>query len=132
MNENGWALRKPAIIKLYYRLYSITYIYICIVHILYLTTRIFWQSNYDLLRTNFFYKLLKLTSLFQVIHCSGYLKVRPVIPQNGTGPPYFQNVGLVAIGQSLPTNSITEMKLHSNMFMFRASVDLKLIFSETK
>lgn len=70
--------------------------------------------------------------LFQVIHCSGYLKVRPVIPQNGTGPPHYQNVGLVAVGHSLPPHAITEIKLHNSMFMFRASVDLKLIFSETK
>ncbi|XP_065214238.1 single-minded homolog 1 isoform X2 [Planococcus citri] len=65
---------------------------------------------------------------YKVIHCSGYLKVRPFIPQNGAGPPQYHNVGLVAIGHSLPPSAITEIKLHCNMFMFRASMDFKLIF----
>uniref|UniRef100_A0A096LYC0 SIM bHLH transcription factor 2 n=1 Tax=Poecilia formosa TaxID=48698 RepID=A0A096LYC0_POEFO len=37
-------------------------------------------------------------------------------------------VGLVGVGHSLPPSGITEIKLHSNMFMFRANLDLKLIF----
>ncbi|XKL62017.1 hypothetical protein PGB90_001850 [Kerria lacca] len=67
---------------------------------------------------------------YKVIHCSGYLKVRPIIPHNGAGPPYYQIIGLVAVGHSLPPHAITEIKLQCNMFMFRASMDLKLIFSE--
>lgn len=43
-----------------------------------------------------------------------------------------QNVGLVAIGHSLPPSAITEMKMFSNMFMFRASLDLKLIFLDAR
>ena len=37
-------------------------------------------------------------------------------------------MGLVAVAHSLPANSITEVKMHSNVCMFRASLDLKLIF----
>lgn len=44
----------------------------------------------------------------------------------------FQNVGLVAVGHSLPPSAITEIKLHCNMFMFRASLDLKLIFLDAR
>lgn len=44
----------------------------------------------------------------------------------------YQTVGLVAVGHSLPPSGITEIKLHSNMFMFRASLDLKLIFLDTR
>jgi single-minded-like protein len=44
----------------------------------------------------------------------------------------YQIVGLVAVGQSLPPSAITEIKLHSNMFMFRASLDLKLIFLDSR
>ncbi|KAK0173424.1 hypothetical protein PV328_006620 [Microctonus aethiopoides] len=64
------------------------------------------------------------TSGWKVIHCSGYLKV------HARGPPYEepQIIGLVAVGHSLPPSAITEIKLHHNMFMFRASTDLKLIF----
>jgi len=70
----------------------------------------------------------------QVIHCSGYLKVRQM-PIDMTPPPFdgcYQNVGLVAVGHSLPSSAITEIKLHSNMFMFRASLDLKLIFLDSR
>ena len=68
----------------------------------------------------------------QVIHCSGYLKVKQytldVSPYDGC----YQNVGLVAVGHSLPPSAITEIKMHSNMFMFRASLDLKLIFLDAR
>ena len=67
-----------------------------------------------------------------MIHCSGYLKIRQfsleVAPYDG----YYQNVGLVAVGHSLPTSAITEIKLYSPMFMFRASLDLKLIFLDAR
>lgn len=44
----------------------------------------------------------------------------------------YQNAGLVAVGHSLPPSAITEIKLHTNMFMFRASLDLKLIFLDAR
>ena len=80
--------------------------------------------------------------LLQVIHCSGYLKVRP-FPVNDMASAYdatggsgggvqLQNMGLVAVGHSLPPSAITELKLHSNMFMFRASLDLRLIFLDAR
>jgi hypothetical protein len=39
-----------------------------------------------------------------------------------------QNLGLCAVGHSLPPSGVTEIKMYSNMFMFRANLDLKLIF----
>nr|CAD7441572.1 unnamed protein product [Timema bartmani] len=72
------------------------------------------------------------TGGYKVIHCSGYLKVKQlpldVAPYDGC----YQNVGLVAVGHSLPPSAITEIKLHCNMFMFRASLDLKLIFLDAR
>lgn len=44
----------------------------------------------------------------------------------------YQAVGLVAVGHSLPPSGITEIKLHSNVFMFRASLDFKLIFLDSR
>lgn len=44
----------------------------------------------------------------------------------------LQNLGLVAVGHSLPPSAVTEIKMHSNMFMFRASLDLKLIFLDAR
>lgn len=73
------------------------------------------------------------TAGYKVIHCSGYLKVKQY--QLDPGAPYescYQNVGLVAVGHSLPPSAITEIKLHQNMFMFRASLDLKLIFLDAR
>ncbi|KXJ71184.1 hypothetical protein RP20_CCG021284 [Aedes albopictus] len=70
----------------------------------------------------------------KVIHCSGYLKARiyPGDSTYGDGHSCIQNLGLVAVGHSLPPSAITEIKLHQNMFMFRASMDLKLIFLDAK
>ncbi|CAB0014223.1 unnamed protein product [Nesidiocoris tenuis] len=72
------------------------------------------------------------TGGFKVIHCSGYLKVKQYPLDGGGYDTCYQNVGLVATGHSLPPSAITEIKLHSNMFMFRASLDLKLIFLDAR
>lgn len=84
---------------------------------------------------------------YKVIHCSGYVKVRrqnsgfdPACTQFGNmtlsntlNPNQCcQNLGLVAVGHSLPPSAITEIKMYSNMFMFRASLDLKLIFLDAR
>ena len=66
---------------------------------------------------------------YKVVHCSGYLKVRSPEPEpQFEGGPSVPSVGLVAVAHSLPSSSITEVKMQQSMFMFRASLDLKLIF----
>jgi len=70
---------------------------------------------------------------YKVIHCSGYLKV----PAQDTSSPHgfegaYPQPYLVAFGHSLPSTSITEVKMNSHMFMFRASLDLKLIFLDSR
>ncbi|XP_059619347.1 single-minded homolog 2 isoform X2 [Phlebotomus argentipes] len=74
------------------------------------------------------------SSGYKVIHCSGYLKARVFQMDSlyGEGHSCVQNLGLVAVGHSLPPSAITEIKLHQNMFMFRASMDLKLIFLDAR
>ncbi|KAM8814972.1 single-minded homolog 2 [Rhynchonycteris naso] len=69
---------------------------------------------------------------YKVIHCSGYLKIRQYMLDMSLYDSCYQIVGLVAVGQSLPPSAVTEIKLHSNMFMFRASLDLKLIFLDSR
>lgn len=72
---------------------------------------------------------------YKVIHCSGYLKVKqfhldslsPYPSGNG-----YQTVALLAYGYSLPNCSTTEIRLYSNMFMFRAGQDLKLLFLDSR
>uniref|UniRef100_A0A8C6VRD1 SIM bHLH transcription factor 2 n=1 Tax=Naja naja TaxID=35670 RepID=A0A8C6VRD1_NAJNA len=74
----------------------------------------------------------EMTAILTVIHCSGYLKIRQYMLDISLYDTCYQIVGLVAVGQSLPPSAITEIKLHSNMFMFRASLDLKLIFLDSR
>uniref|UniRef100_A0A8C6UG01 Single-minded n=1 Tax=Neogobius melanostomus TaxID=47308 RepID=A0A8C6UG01_9GOBI len=65
---------------------------------------------------------------FKVIHCSGYLKVAPW-PQD---VPRYRVVALLAVGHSLPPSAITEIPLHTNMFMFRAALDFRLLFLDSR
>ncbi|XP_026725622.1 single-minded homolog 1 isoform X2 [Trichoplusia ni] len=65
------------------------------------------------------------TSGYKVIHCSGYLRARRF--DEGSAP-----LGLIAVGHSLPPSAVTELKLHSNMFMFRASLDMRIIFLDAR
>ncbi|KAJ7988079.1 hypothetical protein DPEC_G00319910 [Dallia pectoralis] len=69
---------------------------------------------------------------YKVIHCSGYLKICQYSLDMSPFDGCYQNVGLVAVGHSLPPSAVTEIKLHSNMFMFRASLDMKLIFLDSR
>ncbi|KAM9553386.1 single-minded homolog 1-A-like isoform 2-T2 [Salvelinus alpinus] len=69
---------------------------------------------------------------YKVIHCSGYLKIRQYSLDMLSFDGCYQNVGLVAVGHSLPPSAVTEIKLHSNMFMFRASLDMNLIFLDSR
>ncbi|XP_071861530.1 bHLH transcription factor single-minded isoform X1 [Bombus fervidus] len=73
------------------------------------------------------------TEGYKVIHCSGYLRCIVEGPvgseyEDGAGRHCIRKVGLLAVGHSLPGRCLTEVKLYQNMFMFRASLDLKLIF----
>uniref|UniRef100_A0A182QQ38 Single-minded n=1 Tax=Anopheles farauti TaxID=69004 RepID=A0A182QQ38_9DIPT len=71
---------------------------------------------------------------YKVINCSGYLKARvfPHESPNASGYCCVQNLGLVAVGHSLSPSAATEVKLQQSMFMFRSSLDLKLIFLDAK
>ncbi|XP_028968464.1 single-minded homolog 1 [Galendromus occidentalis] len=69
---------------------------------------------------------------YKVIHCSGYLKVKQYSLESAPYESCYQNLGLVAVGHSLPPSAVTEIKMHTNMFMFRASLDLKLIFLDSR
>ncbi|XP_037078830.1 single-minded homolog 1-like [Pollicipes pollicipes] len=65
---------------------------------------------------------------YKAIHCSGYLKcLRPY-----SGVSAGQVRGLVAVGHSLPSSAVTEVKMAGSTFMFRASLDMKLIFLDAR
>lgn len=58
---------------------------------------------------------------------------RPAVAQSrGQSAPPIRVYGLLAVGHSMPPSAVTEIKLYSHMFMFRASIDFKLIFVDQK
>lgn len=75
---------------------------------------------------------MKCLSIAQVIHCSGYLKLRYATFEPVSSDGCYRNYGLVAVGHSLPSNAIKEIMLPSNVFVFRASLDLKLTFIDSR
>ncbi|RNA19562.1 single-minded -like protein [Brachionus plicatilis] len=69
---------------------------------------------------------------YKVIHCSGYYKVPFQSLDQSSYEVGYSTPYLVAFGHSLPSSSITEVKMNNNMFMFRSSLDLKLIFLDSR
>ncbi|TRY60843.1 hypothetical protein DNTS_026782 [Danionella cerebrum] len=59
---------------------------------------------------------------YKVIHCSGFLKLDVCVGA----------VALVALAHTLPSSGATEVRLHSSSFMFRAALDLKLIYLDSR
>lgn len=75
------------------------------------------------------------TQGYKVIHCSGYLKIKhlPFETSPYESDKCYRNVGLVAIATSFPPGTgITDIKMHNTMFMFRAQLDLRLIFLDSR
>lgn len=74
---------------------------------------------------------------YKAIHCNGYLKVRCVKLDNkqlsSTGRDFdWEGYAIIAVGHSLLPTASTEIKLTKSSFMFRASMDLKLFYAETR
>ncbi|XP_037082451.1 single-minded homolog 2-like [Pollicipes pollicipes] len=72
------------------------------------------------------------TSGYKAIHCNGYAKVKLMSLDSALYSSCYQVYGLVAVGHSLPSSAITEIKMYTNTFMFRASLDMKLIFLDAR
>lgn len=99
--------------------------------------RKFYSKNTYVKKLFLFTKGIEHVFSLQVIHCSGYLRCVVEGPvgseyEDGAGRHCIRKVGLLAVGHSLPGRCLTEVKLYQNMFMFRASLDLKLIFVDAK
>ncbi|XP_072301561.1 single-minded homolog 2 [Eucyclogobius newberryi] len=71
---------------------------------------------------------------YKVIHCSGYLKARQCFRNTALcgEAAQWRAVALLAVGHSLPPSAITEIPLHTNMFMFRAGLDFRLMFLDSR
>jgi hypothetical protein len=69
------------------------------------------------------------TSLCNLVQVKSMCEGRQYGELTGSVQP---SLGLVAVAHSLPPSSITEIKMHTNVFMFRASLDMKLIFLDQR
>lgn len=65
------------------------------------------------------------TQGFKTIHCTGHVKSRHT--RHG-----IQSLGIVAVGHTLTPLSATDIKLTDNMFVFRTSMDLKLLYADDR
>lgn len=91
----------------------------CLYHVIHIILA--WKVNVFIF-TKIVYKL-------QVIHCTGNLRVKKFQTTNlyGVSQSCTQNLGLVAVGHSFPSSSLKKIELRQDMFMFRASADLKFM-----
>ncbi|XP_033833654.1 single-minded homolog 2 [Periophthalmus magnuspinnatus] len=71
---------------------------------------------------------------YKVIHCSGYLKACQFSRDTSLcgDVSRWRAVALLAVGHSLPPSAVTEIPLHTNMFMFRAGLDFRLMFLDSR
>uniref|UniRef100_A0A914UXQ3 Uncharacterized protein n=1 Tax=Plectus sambesii TaxID=2011161 RepID=A0A914UXQ3_9BILA len=75
---------------------------------------------------------------YKVIHCSGYSRFRRPngleTSQTRTtdGEGALDCLGLIAVGYTLPPTAVTEIRLSAFVFMFRASLDLSLVFLDSR
>lgn len=74
-----------------------------------------------------------------MIHCSGYSRFhrpngletsRAARAAGGDGA--MDCLGLIAVGYTLPPTAVTEIRLSAFVFMFRASLDLSLVFLDSR
>ncbi len=79
----------------------------------------------------------------QVVHCSGYLKLKQCNSlesgsgggaggSGASGDGSVVNLGLIALGYTLPPTALTEIRLSPHTFMFRASLDFKIVFLDSR
>jgi hypothetical protein len=80
-------------------------------------------------RGHYIFKGLSGTGSFLSVQVKSMCEGRQYGELTGSVQP---SLGLVAVAHSLPPSSITEIKMHTNVFMFRASLDMKLIFLDQR
>lgn len=72
-----------------------------------------------------------LSSDGQVIHVTGRIRCRPALVPGSTRS-VRRPMGLVALAHTLPPSTLNEVRMESQMFVFRVNMDLQVIYCENR
>ncbi|KAF7663332.1 hypothetical protein LDENG_00211930 [Lucifuga dentata] len=71
------------------------------------------------------------SSGYKVIHVTGRIRCRPALVPGSTRS-VRRPMGLVALAHTLPPSSLNEVRMESNMFVFRVNMDLQITYCENR
>ncbi|KAI1893248.1 hypothetical protein AGOR_G00121750 [Albula goreensis] len=71
------------------------------------------------------------SSGYKVIHVTGRIRCRPALAP-GPARSLQRPLGLVALAHTLPPSTINEVRMESNMFVFRVNMDLQVTYCENR
>ncbi|XP_077063126.1 neuronal PAS domain-containing protein 1 [Siphateles boraxobius] len=71
------------------------------------------------------------SSGYKVIHVTGRIRCRPALVP-GSPRPLHRPMGLVALAHTLPPSTLNEVRMESNMFVFRVNMDLQISYCENR
>uniref|UniRef100_A0A3B3YNE9 Uncharacterized protein n=1 Tax=Poecilia mexicana TaxID=48701 RepID=A0A3B3YNE9_9TELE len=71
------------------------------------------------------------SSGYKVIHVTGRIRCRPALVPGSTRS-VRRPMGLVALAHTLPPSTLNEVRMESNMFVFRVNMDLQVTYCENR
>ncbi|XP_053362791.1 neuronal PAS domain-containing protein 1 [Clarias gariepinus] len=71
------------------------------------------------------------SSGYKVIHVTGRIRCRPALVP-GSSRALHRPMGLVALAHTLPPSTLNEVRMESNMFVFRVNMDLQITYCENR
>uniref|UniRef100_A0A3Q2QSG4 Neuronal PAS domain protein 1 n=1 Tax=Fundulus heteroclitus TaxID=8078 RepID=A0A3Q2QSG4_FUNHE len=71
------------------------------------------------------------SSGYKVIHVTGRIRYRPALVPGSTRS-VRRPMGLVALAHTLPPSTLNEVRMESNMFVFRVNMDLQVTYCENR
>ncbi|XP_065137650.1 neuronal PAS domain-containing protein 1 [Paramisgurnus dabryanus] len=71
------------------------------------------------------------SSGYKVIHVTGRIRCRPALVP-GSSRPLHRPMGLVALAHTLPPSTLNEVRMESQMFVFRVNMDLQVTYCENR
>lgn len=74
---------------------------------------------------------MTLSSVCQVIHVTGRIRCRPALVPGSTRS-VRRPMGLVALAHTLPPSTLNEVRMESQMFVFRVNMDLQVTYCENR
>ncbi|XP_027003876.1 neuronal PAS domain-containing protein 1 [Tachysurus fulvidraco] len=71
------------------------------------------------------------SSGYKVIHVTGRIRCRPALVP-GSSRSLHRPLGLVALAHTLPPSTLNEVRMESQMFVFRVNMDLQITYCENR